>query len=218
MICKESKGGVPAALGQRQVNDAPAGVRRVVHVTGAERIDAFLLGGKESRARLVPKDGLGAIAVMGIEVHDQDSTDAIIQGMAGGDGNIVEQAKAHRRVRLGMVPRRADDGKGIARLTREHCARAGQGCPGSQERVRVGGRGNIGGGVVGDAGAEAAGGFEAVQHIVGVDAGHGLTRGRLRVQETQGSRVRFRGPVTEILEAGGRFLVVWENMFRRKDE
>ena len=64
----------------------------------------------------VEEDGLGAVPVVGVEVHDQDLPDPFGQRMPRRDGNVVEQAEAHGGFRLGMVPRRADDGKGVLRL------------------------------------------------------------------------------------------------------
>ena len=93
-----------------------------------------------------------------------------------GDGDIVEQAEAHGGLRLGVVSRRADDGKGILRPACQHCACAVQRCAGSQEGIRIGARRDKRGGVVGDARSLAAGGFEIPQHPLGVDSRHGFAR------------------------------------------
>jgi hypothetical protein len=45
--------------------------------------------------------------------------------VSGANGNVVEEAKTHGPIRLGVMSRRADDGKGIACLTVHHGARAG---------------------------------------------------------------------------------------------
>ena len=58
--------------------------------------------------------GLGAVAVMHVEIHDRDSPQAMgAARLMGPHGDIVEQAKSHGRRRLGMVARRAHGAEGI---------------------------------------------------------------------------------------------------------
>src|SRR6185312_15116680 len=61
-----------------------------------------------------PDDRLGAVAVMNVPVDDGDALGAVLLlRVTGGDDGVVEEAKAHRPVGLGVVARRADGAKGI---------------------------------------------------------------------------------------------------------
>ena len=54
--------------------------------------------------------------------------------MGGADGDVVEQAKTHGAVRFGMVPRRPDGAKRLARLARGDGVDGGADRPGGPQR------------------------------------------------------------------------------------
>jgi len=58
------------------------------------------------------EDGLGAVAVVGIEIPDGDTGDAAGAGGKGGDGDVVEIAKTHRLGGRRMMTGRAHEGEG----------------------------------------------------------------------------------------------------------
>ncbi len=93
-----------------------------------------------------------AVAVMRVIVNDHHALQAFFQRHACADSHVVEQAKAHGAVWFGVVPRRADDGKGVLNFTVQNGARAGGYPPGGQQCVVEGGASHIRGGVVNDAG------------------------------------------------------------------
>src|SRR4051794_22806043 len=68
--------------------------------------------------RVVVKNTLSAVAVVNIPVDDRDVFDLLILvlSVAGGDGDIVEQAKAHGVLRRSMMPRRPDRDERIGGL------------------------------------------------------------------------------------------------------
>ena len=77
---------------------------------GIER--ALVRTGEEQRW-IVPESGLGAIAMMHVEIGNGDTAEAVVvAGVLRGDCNRIEQAKSHREVRLGMMAGRTDGGKG----------------------------------------------------------------------------------------------------------
>ena len=58
--------------------------------------------------------GLGAVAVVDVEVDDGDAAGAMgALGVAGGDDGIAEEAEAHGLLGLGVVSRRAHGAEGI---------------------------------------------------------------------------------------------------------
>ena len=79
------------------------------------------MGGRVKHARIVPENLLGAVAVVDVEIHDRHPFGAMDgTGAAGGDGDIVEEAEAHRRRRLGMMAGRAHGDEGIGDLAGHH--------------------------------------------------------------------------------------------------
>ena len=80
-----------------------------------------LLRGGEKGAGFVPQQGLGAIAMMHVEIDDGHARKPVmIECAFGGDRDGAEQAKAHRGFGQGMVAGRAGHDKGVAGLTRQH--------------------------------------------------------------------------------------------------
>ena len=71
---------------------------------------------------------------MDIEIDDRDPLGAIGGlGMAGSDGRIVEEAKAHRHRPAGMMAGRARHHKGIAGLPAHDRIDGGDGAAGRME-------------------------------------------------------------------------------------
>ena len=61
-------------------------------------IERHLVGRAVEHARIVPEDVLRAVAVVHVPVDDGDALGAMrLLRMAGGDGDVVEQAEAHGR-------------------------------------------------------------------------------------------------------------------------
>ena len=61
--------------------------------------------------------GLGAVAVMDIEIHHGDAAEPVfLAGIKRTDGDVVEQAEAHGPARLGMMARRSHRAEGVVDL------------------------------------------------------------------------------------------------------
>src|SRR5690606_6203906 len=118
-------------------------------------------------AGVVPEHVLGAVAVVGVDVDDQDPLAPLGQ-RGGGHGHVVEEAEAHGRDRGGVVAgrsQRAERGLGLAGVERLDGGEAGAG---GEERGVVGG--GAGGGVpVEPAPAGGRGGGHPVDVGAGVD-------------------------------------------------
>lgn len=55
-------------------------------------------------------------------VDDEDALELVLEPeLAGGDGHRVEEAEAHRLLRLGVVARRTDHGEPVLDLARDGC-------------------------------------------------------------------------------------------------
>ena len=66
-----------------------------------------------------PERGLGAVAVMHIEIDHGHALGAMLgAGMQRADGDIVEEAEAHGAGRLGMVTGGTHRAEGVVRLSR----------------------------------------------------------------------------------------------------
>ena len=73
-------------------------------------IERPLVQGGEEDGVVVAKDLLGAVAVVDVEVDDRDTRKAELGlGVAGGDGDVVDEAEAHRAVGERVVPGRPDE-------------------------------------------------------------------------------------------------------------
>ena len=68
---------------------------------------------------------LGAVPVMDIPVHDEHSGQSGVAERAGGDGDVVEEAKPHGEPALGVMSGRTHGGEASLHLARGD--RAGQG-------------------------------------------------------------------------------------------
>ena len=93
-------------------------------------------------SRVARKNLLGAVAVMNIEIDDRHALDPVHRHRACRTyGDVVEEAKAHRAVALGMVAGRADGAERGAAFpahdevgSEDHRARR---MPGGGQRMRV---------------------------------------------------------------------------------
>ena len=102
----------------------------------------MLEGGAQHHARVVAEDVLGAVAVVDVEIDDGDPCQAVrLQGMRGGDGDVVEEAEAHGLVAGGVVAGRAAGDEGVVHLAAHHPVhrhhRAAGGMAGGVQAVRV---------------------------------------------------------------------------------
>ncbi len=62
---------------------------------------------------------MGAIPVVKIEVHDEDTLRTTSpKGVLSADGHVVEETESHSLVGLGMVAGWPDEGEGIADFVR----------------------------------------------------------------------------------------------------
>ena len=91
--------------------------------------------------RIVPKNVLGAVAVMDVEIHDRDPLGAVRRlGVARGDGGVIEEAETHRGRDFGVMPGRAGRDKSVASLAAHHLVdgedRASRGAKRGLERAR----------------------------------------------------------------------------------
>ena len=92
-----------------------------------------LMGGKVENGRVFLKGMLGAVTVMQIPVHDEDTVHIeVFLGISGTDGHIVEEAKAHGARAFRVVPRGPDQGKGIVQFSSAHQGNGLAEPPGSQ--------------------------------------------------------------------------------------
>ena len=97
-----SKGRPTVACAERRVDD---GAGRSGLALGARAgIKRHFMRGGIHHAGVVPEDGLRAVAVMDVEIDNGDAPDTVgLLGVAGGNGHIVEQTKAHGPRRLGWL-------------------------------------------------------------------------------------------------------------------
>jgi hypothetical protein len=83
----------------------------------AVRIERVLVEADHQHARLGDQRFLGAVAVMDVEVdHGHPRQPARVERVLGGDGDVVEQAKAHRLDRPRVVAGRTHRAEGVLDL------------------------------------------------------------------------------------------------------
>ena len=81
----------------------------------------MLEGAHHQHARIVAENVLGAVAMVHVEIDDGDACEPmVLQRVSRRDGNVVEQAEAHRAIARRMVPRRPDAAKSAIRLPVQH--------------------------------------------------------------------------------------------------
>jgi hypothetical protein len=110
-------------------------------------VQVILERGAEQDARVVREDVLGAIAVVDVEVGDRDALEPVrFEGMRGCDGDVVEQAEAHRACALGVVAGWADGAERGADVATEDAVDSGDpGTRGGQSGVeRIGAHRGVG--------------------------------------------------------------------------
>ena len=72
------------------------------------------MGGKIQDPVVLPKRVLSPVAVMEVPIDNQDFFQPVMStGILGGQGHIIEQAKAHGPIGFSMMARRPDEGKAI---------------------------------------------------------------------------------------------------------
>ena len=140
-----------------------------------------------SDAPLGGEDGLGAVAVMHVEIDHGDARQAVrMDGMGGADGDAVEQAEAHGGVAGGMVAGRAHRAEG-ARCLAAHDRIDGRdhgtsGAPGGLGRFRRHRRVRI---KAHEALAVEAGVEDRIDEGLGVHAFRGLAAGQGRFEPVE---------------------------------
>ena len=89
-------------------------------------IQRALVDARVEDLRGAVEDRLGAVAVVDVPVEDQDPLGAALGDRVGRrDGDVVEQAEAHRPVALGVVARRPQAAEGEAALRQQALGRRG---------------------------------------------------------------------------------------------
>ncbi len=116
----------PGIRGQRDIDDISLMIfTLLIRSTGAGII-GILMGRGIHQTGLAPKCGLGAIAMMDVEIDHGDPLDAVnFSRLLRRDGYAVEKTKAHRPVGLGMVAGRAHSAKSIVGLALHHSINGG---------------------------------------------------------------------------------------------
>ena len=103
------------------------GQRQIEYVAAAlffgkarARVKRVLVAGNIQHVRRRFEDSLRAVTVVDIEIQDRHALRTVrCLGMAGGDGGVVQQAKAHGPGRLGVVPRWPGDAERVLRPSPE---------------------------------------------------------------------------------------------------
>ena len=93
---------------------------------------------KVEDVRVVPERVLRAVAVVEVPVHDRDPPCAASLRREGRDGDVVEEAEAHRAVGLRVVPGRADQGEAVGDLSGDDLRAELHEAAGGQQRGLLG--------------------------------------------------------------------------------
>lgn len=84
-----------------------------------------LVDGGEEQARLIGEDGLGTVTMVGVEIPDRDSREAVVVlGVTSGDGDMIEVAEAHGLIGRGVVARGAVECDGGSASVKSGAGRA----------------------------------------------------------------------------------------------
>lgn len=131
-------------------------------------------------ARVAVEAVLRAVAVVSVVVDDGDALAALGE-MRSGDGNVVHQAKAHRRRRCGVVPWRADGAERCVTGTRVERLDSGEAGSGGEHGgvPRLGHGASVSVDVTTAVGAEP---FELVEVLARMDLGKLVDRGSSRFE------------------------------------
>ena len=96
------------------------------------------MDGAEEQGRVVLETGLGAVAVVHVEIDHGDLGHARRSCRHGGDGGVGEEAKAHGRVGLGVMPWGAHGAERPVHLApRDRQSRLGHGARCAQGRLQT---------------------------------------------------------------------------------
>ena len=156
------------SLGKRDV-DRHAGCKRATGLgrDATERPVAGELAGYEQHPWVVPEDGLGAVSVMHVPIHDEHAL-APCRQRSRRDGHVVEQAEAHGPVGEGVMAGRTNDNEPTLSPFRVDLVDDGEPSAGSAQRRVPGTRTHTGVGVEPTAAAAA----EPVEPVEVVDRMH----------------------------------------------
>ena len=171
--------------------------------------------------RIGVEDVLRAVAVVDVVVDDGDLRGTLRAGVGGRNGDVVEQAEAHRAVALGVVSRRADHRHGGLVRSAHHPLDGVDGGAGGEQRDLVRFRRRVG---VGIDLRGLAGGFRHPPDVFAiVHAGELLDRRRARCDDLGplltprgGHRVHDLGPLGTLGMARRR-LVLGESIGMNQD-
>ena len=120
-------GSTISRMHQRVVVVGAANLHRYVHCKAAAPPATHFVGGTCTwikrklmrqyvvHRRILVVHGLRAIAVVHVDVYNRDPFEAASAHRGSGDSNVVEEAEAHRPVRLGVVARRTHQRKDRSR-------------------------------------------------------------------------------------------------------
>ncbi len=76
-------------------------------------VEGMAVDAEKADLAVVVKDVLGSGSVMDVPIDDEHAVKLLRgAGVGGGDGNVVEEAKAHRLIGQGVVPGRATEDQG----------------------------------------------------------------------------------------------------------
>ena len=103
--------------------------------------------GDVEHALLAVEDGLRAVAVVDVEVHDHHPLEAAREGVGGRHRHVVEEAEAHGPVGQGVMARRPHRAEGAVELAVEHAVHRIHHRPRGQDRGGVGLRTGLGVGI-----------------------------------------------------------------------
>ena len=112
---------LPAAVAgrQRRVDDGVVGA--ALRARAGAGIKRHFVGRAIHHARIRPEDFLAAVAVVHVEIDDGDALGAVLRlRVAGGDGGVVEETKAHGGRGLGVMAGRAHGDEGVTRVAAHH--------------------------------------------------------------------------------------------------
>ena len=137
---------LPGAAGHGEVERvALAGPRADVGERAGAGVDAGLVDAREQHVRARAEGLGGAVAVVHVPVEDEHAARAELGDRElRGDGDVVEQAEAHRTIRFGVVAGRAQRREAGARFAGEQRARQLAGAAGGVQRRAVGGLADVG--------------------------------------------------------------------------
>ena len=149
---------------------SPATTLAGLHQGAAARVERVLVDRAVEHLRLAGEAVLDAVAVVHVPVDDQHPFITEVPARpAGADGDVVEQAKAHGLVALGMVARGADQVEPVVDLTAVESPDAIDHRPGCEQGrcVRVVRGAGVGVQVEGGVGGGGCHGLDVVRTVIG---------------------------------------------------